>query len=245
VSIGTKAQFFVERLKGPDTTVSLSPQDSRHALRSLRLQPGEEISLADGVGTVGRGRLAGEEDEVAVIRVEEVHRVVRRPPLVSVALASPKGDRLAWAVQKLAEMGVDEVALVETGRSVRTWDGGRADRAAERLRTVAREAAMQSRQPFVTEVSAAVPFLDAFPPRGAAGVLLWAGAQGRLSEALPEEATGVRVFVGPEGGFSQEEIDTARDAGLIEASLGPGILRTETAALVAATLVLARYGRLG
>jgi 16S rRNA (uracil1498-N3)-methyltransferase len=180
-----------------------------------------------------------------VVRVEEVHRAVRRPPLVSIAVAPPKGDRLAWAIQKLAEVGTDEVVLVETGRSVRTWVADRADRAADRLRAVAREAAMQSRQPFVMEVVPAVPLADALPPRGATGVLLWAGAKGRLADVLPEEATGIRLFVGPEGGFSQEEIDSAREAGLAEASLGSSILRTETAALVGATLVLARYGRLG
>jgi 16S rRNA (uracil1498-N3)-methyltransferase len=164
---------------------------------------------------------------------------------VSVALAPPKGDRLSWAVQKLAEIGTDEVVLMETGRSVRTWDDERADRAADRLRAVAREAAMQSRQPFVMEVTPAVPLMDAFPPRGAVGILLWAGAKAGLGKVLPDEAGGVRVFVGPEGGFSQDEIDTAREAGLLEASLGPTILRSETAALVGATLVLARYGRLG
>jgi 16S rRNA (uracil1498-N3)-methyltransferase len=241
----TAPQFFVERLKGPDIAVSLSPQDSRHALRSLRLQPGEEVTVADGAGAVGMGRLSGEEDGLAVIRVEEVHRVVRRPPIVSMALSAPKGDRLSWAVQKLAELGVDEVVPVETGRSVRTWDAGRAERTVGRLRSVAREAAMQSRQPFVMEVALAVPFSHAFPLRGAVGVLLWAGAGARLAEVLPDEATGVRLFVGPEGGFSQDEIGAAREAGLVEASLGPSILRTETAALVGATLVLARYGRLG
>ena len=241
----TAPHFFVDVLKGADTTVSLSPQDSRHALRSLRLQPGEELSLADGAGTVARGRLAAEEDDVAVVRVEEVHRVVRRPPIVSVALAAPKGDRLSWAIQKLAEIGVDEVTLMETGRSVRMWAGDRADRAADRLRAVAREAAMQSRQPFVMEVVPATPLQDAFPPPGITGVLLWAGAKAGLGDALPDEATGIRLFVGPEGGFSEQEIDAARDAGLVEASLGPSILRTETAALVGATLVLARYGRLG
>ncbi|HEV8420689.1 MAG TPA: RsmE family RNA methyltransferase [Actinomycetota bacterium] len=237
--------FFVDLLKGPDTTVSLSLEDSRHALRSLRLQPGEEISLADGTGTVGRGRLVGEGDGLAEIRVEEVRQVVRRPPIVSVALAPPKGDRLSWAVQKLAEIGVDEVVLIETGRTIRTWDQERADRAADRLRAVAREAAMQSRQPFVMEVNPAVPFQDAFPPRGAAGILLWAGAQARLAQVLPDEVSGVRLLVGPEGGFSQEEIDAAREAGMVDASLGSSILRTETAALAGAVLVLARYGRLG
>jgi 16S rRNA (uracil1498-N3)-methyltransferase len=241
----TSPHFFVDILEGPDATVSLSPRDSRHALRSLRLQPGEEVSVADGAGTVGRGRLDGEEDGLALIRVEEVHRVVRRPPIVSVALAPPKGDRLAWAVQKLAEVGADELVLMETGRSVRAWSADRADRAADRLRAVAREAAMQSRQPYVMEVGQSVPLSDALPPRGAAGVLLWAGAKTGLAQALPDEATGVRLFVGPEGGFSQEEIDTAREAGLAEASLGSSILRAETAALVGAVLVLARYGRLG
>jgi 16S rRNA (uracil1498-N3)-methyltransferase len=240
----TAPHFFVEMLKGPDSTVSLAPADSRHALRSLRLQPGEEVSLADGAGTVARGRLVGEEDGLARIRVEEVHRAVRRPPIVSVALAPPKGDRLSWAVQKLAEIGADEVVLMETGRSVRTWDDDRADRAADRLRTVAREAAMQSRQPFVMEVTPAMPFQDAFPP-GGVGIVLWAGAETRLSHILPDDASGVRILVGPEGGFSQEEIDTAREAGVLEASLGPAILRTETAAFVGAALVLARYGRLG
>jgi 16S rRNA (uracil1498-N3)-methyltransferase len=164
---------------------------------------------------------------------------------VSVAVASPKGERLSWAVQKLAELGVDEAVLMETGRSVRTWEGDRAGRAAERLRSVAREAAMQSRQPFVMEVVPATPFVEAFPPRGAVGVLLWAGAGAGLAQVLPEVATGIRLLVGPEGGFSGEEIDTAREAGIAEASLGPSILRTETAALVGAALVLARYGRLG
>ena len=241
----TAPHFFVELLKGPDTTVSLSAQDSRHALRSLRLRPGEEVSLADGAGTVGRGRLSAEEDELAVVRVEEIHRVVRRPPVVSVALAAPTGDRLSWAVQKLAEVGTDEVVLLEAGRSVRTWVEGRADRAAERLRAVAREAAMQSRQPFVMEVTPPVQFQEAYPPSTALGVLLWAGAKAGLDKALPDQATGVRLFVGPEGGFSEQEIDTAKEAGLVEASLGPSILRTETAALVGAALVLARYGRLG
>ena len=241
----TAPHFFVELLKGADTTVSLSPQDSRHALRSLRLQPGEEVSLSDGAGMLGHGRLAHEEDGLAVISVEEVHRVVRRPPIVSVALAPPKSDRLSWAVQKLAEVGADEVVLVETGRAVRTWKDDRAGRAADRLRAVAREAAMQSRQPFVMEVSPAVPLQDAFPPREASGILLWAGAKLGLGQVLPEESSGIRLFVGPEGGFSQEEIDTAMEAGLVDASLGSSILRTETAALVGASLVLARYGRLG
>src|SRR6266542_6366983 len=139
--------FFVEELAEGD--VVLSATDTRHAIRSLRLRPGDEVSLADGRGAVGRGALQGERDGLAVVGVEEVSRVVREGTVVSVALAPPKGDRLSWAIQKLGEMGVDETVLMATARSVREVRPDRSDQSLVRWRTVAREAAMQSRQPFV------------------------------------------------------------------------------------------------
>jgi 16S rRNA (uracil1498-N3)-methyltransferase len=76
-------------------------------------------------------------------------------------------------------------------------------------------------------------------------VVLWEGATAPLAGALPEQAAAIRLLVGPEGGFSAAEVEAARGAGAALVSLGPGVLRTETAAMVGAALVLARYGRLG
>jgi 16S rRNA (uracil1498-N3)-methyltransferase len=171
--------------------------------------------------------------------------VVRRAPLFSVALAPPTGERLAWAVQKLAEVGVDEALLIETERSVRTWRGERVDRAVARMGAVAREAAMQSRRPFLMEVRGGLTLDDVLRAGAAPLVMLWEEATEPIVAALPGDASGVRLIVGPEGGFSSAEAERAREAGAALASLGPAILRTETAAVVGAALVLARYGRLG
>jgi 16S rRNA (uracil1498-N3)-methyltransferase len=238
----TAPLFFVDSLEPGE--IRLSPADGRHALRALRLKPGEPVTVADGAGLVGTGRLADREGDQAVIEVSDVHRVARRGTLVSVSLAPPKGDRLSWAVQKLAELGVDEIVLVPTERSVRAWDGDRAGHALERQRAVAREAAMQSRRPFVAEVAVAGSLDDVLAP-GPSLVLLWEGADAPLHETLPGETPALRLLVGPEGSFTEAELDRAVAAGAVPASLGPGILRTETAAVVGAALVLAWYGRLG
>lgn len=235
--------FFVETLA--PGRVALSEEDSRHALRSLRLHAGDYVSLANGRGTVAEGRLVDEERGRAAVEVGEVRRVARPGPAVSVALAPPKGDRLTWAVQKLAELGVDEALLVRTERSVRAWEQDRAGRAMARLRAVAREAAMQSRRTFLMEVRPPVSLDEALMSADVSAVGLWEGSTDLLSGCLPGDVVGIRVVVGPEGGFSDQEVGEMRRAGVALASLGSGILRTETAAIVGAALVLARYGRLG
>jgi 16S rRNA (uracil1498-N3)-methyltransferase len=157
-------------------------------------------------------------------------------------LAPPKGDRLGWAVQKLAELGVDRVEIVETERTVRAWSPDRASRALDRLRAVAREAAMQSRRPFLIEIERGAATTG---PDGPRTIVLWEEAETRLSEALPASLSPIRLLVGPEGGFTDQEVAGAVAGGAVPASLGPAILRTETAAVVGAALVLARFGRLG
>jgi len=243
--------FFVERLEGngPGHSVVLGRSDSRHALRSLRLRPGEEVTVADGRGLVARGALRGEQDGLAVVEVVDLARFDRPSPPVEVAMAPPKGDRLWWAAQKLGEIGADRLSLLKTERTVRSQRGGSSDRTVERLASIAREAAMQSRRPFVMEIGGTEGLAAPLTALLAAGraVLLHGGADRPLREVLhdhPPQA-GVVLLVGPEGGFSDQEVGQAVAAGAAVAALGPGILRTETAAVVGATLALARYGRLG
>jgi 16S rRNA (uracil1498-N3)-methyltransferase len=235
--------FFVDTVA--PGRVSLSVEDSRHALRSLRLRRGEAVTVADGRGAVALGVLAGELDDLALVEVQDVGRVERKLPGVSVALAPPKGDRLGWAVQKLAELGVDEVDLIQTERSARSWPPDRLAGAVARLRAVAREAAMQARSPFLTDVRGGRSMDDVLAEEKAHPVMLWEAATEPLGALLPEGATQINVLVGPEGGFTEEEADQARRAGAGLASLGSNVLRIETAAIVGAALVLARYGRLG
>ena len=203
------------------------------------------MTVADGRGAVARGVLVGEEGDRALIDVEQVRRVERPLPRLSVALAPPKGDRLGWAVQKLAELGVDEVNLVDAERSMRSWPRDRTSKAVTRLRAVAREAAMQARSPFLTDVRAGGALDEVLAGGNGCVVMLWEGATEPLAPLLPDGVTEIRLLVGPEGGFTEEEAAQARRAGARLSSLGSNILRTETAAVVGAALVLARYGRLG
>ena len=223
----------------------LSPEDTRHALRSLRLRPGDEVTLGDDMGAVARGRVRGEQSGRAIIEVLSVTREEPGVPRLSVLLSPPKGERLAWATQKLGELGASELALLETERSVRKLDRTRMRQRLARLQAIAREAAMQSRQAFVMKVRAGGEVRTETARGDSPLVMLWEEADCRLADALPELPGHVRLLVGPEGGFSREEVAAARSAGGTTASLGRAILRSETAAVVAAALTLARYGRLG
>jgi 16S rRNA (uracil1498-N3)-methyltransferase len=221
--------------------IRLSDEDSRHALRSRRVRPGEEVTVSNGLSWLGRGRLAGEESGRAVVELWDAWPIEPRSPEIEVSVAPPKGDRLTWAVQKLAELGVHRLGLMETERSIRFPSAA----VLARLAVVAREAAMQSAQPTVMDVRKWDGLRDTLTPGVGVGVMLHETATERLRDVLPHDIDRVHLLVGPEGGFSDSEVEQAQDAHVRVASLGPNILRTETAAVVGSALVLARYGRLG
>lgn len=227
--------------------VVLDRDAARHAARSLRLGPGDRITSSDGRGALAVCRIVEADPRRVTAEVEE--RRVREPPApkLTVLLAPPKGDRLAWAIQKLTEVGTDRIVLVEAVRSVRRWSPDRAGRALARLRAVARAAAEQSRAVFLPEIEGPRTWEEALGEAETRGpiVLLWEGAREGLADILPEGPEEVAVVVGPEGGIAEEDAREAERRGALLASLGAQILRTETAALAGASIVLARYGRLG
>ena len=231
----------------PGETVVLDSDDAHHAIRALRLRPGDGFTSSDGRGAVARCRIT--RAERLLVEGEVVDRSVEPSPRpwVSVVLAPPKGERLAWAVQKLTETGADAVVLAEAARSVRRLEGDRGARAVERLRSVAREAAKQSRRRTIPEVAGPLPWAEAVAAAVADGpvVVLWEQAGTGLTSVLPPDPARLALAVGPEGGIPREDARAAEEAGAVTASLGPNVLRTETAAVVGLAVALARYGRLG
>jgi 16S rRNA (uracil1498-N3)-methyltransferase len=186
-------------------------------------------------------------DEVVAL-VEDRDVVPRPTPHISVHISAPKGERLTWAVQKLTEIGADSIVLVEASRSVRRWwSEEQGQNAARRLQKVAREAAKQSRRAYLPGLGGPIPWDTAVEASTTQGLLvvLWERAESGLRSLLPAEAPEpLGLLVGPEGGIPDEDARAAEKRGARLASLGRTILRTETAALVAATLALAAYGRL-
>ncbi len=229
--------FYVDE---PGERVRPSEDDAAHAVRSLRLRPGDEITVADGRGWVGRGTLTPDGD----VQIVESRTLGPPTPRVRVAMAPPASDRAWWAVQKLTELGVDEIALVESTRSTRAL--GRDGHALRRAVAVAREASKQSRRTFLPEVTVSgARGLFVGAPDQETSVVLFEDATEPLSSVLPERLERISAYIGPEGGLAPEDLDAARERGAVLASLGEPNLRTETAAIAAAAIVLSRYGRLG
>lgn len=188
----------------------------------LRLRPGDPLTVSDGAG----GRLACRFGP-ALEPVGEVETVSRPNPQVTVAFAVVKGQRPEWAVQKLTEIGVDRIVPLLSARSVVRWPAGEAGAQVARLRRVAREAAMQSRQLWLPTVDVVTPFAAMAAEPGAA-VAHPGGAPPSLDNPV--------VLIGPEGGWDQAEVT---QEGRVLVGLGPSVLRTETAAVVAGTLLCA------
>jgi len=221
---GSKAHAFVADLATPE----LDADDRHHLERVLRLRPGEEMTVSDGAGAWRSCRFGP--------RLELSGRVIQTDPpqpQLTIALAPTKADRPEWAVQKLTELGVDRIVVFMADRSVVRWDPDRAAGHLERLRRVAREAAMQSRRTYLPGVDGVMGFAEAAAIEGAA-----LAERGGRPPTLDHPV----VLVGPEGGWSGAELD----AGLARVDLGPHVLRAETAALSAgAVLVAIRWGLVG
>jgi len=211
------AHAFVADLEVPE----LADDDRHHLERSLRLRDGEEVTVSDGAGRWRRCRFGRSLEPLGAVEHDE-----RPQPSLTVALALTKGERFDWAVQKLTEVGIDVFIPLTAARSVVRWEGDRAAHHVERLRRIARQAAMQSRRSWLPNVEVLRTFAEVAARPGAA-LAQRTGAPPSLDRPL--------VLVGPEGGWSDAEVSR----GLPEVGLGAHVLRAETAAVAAGTVLSA------
>ena len=237
----TAPHFFAGDVSGEQVVVE--GEDARHAIRVMRLRPGERITVSDGRGNVVEAIASPDRDRL-LARVTARRSEPAARPALRVFQAIPKAGKLDLVVQKLTELGVGSIHLFAAERSVPKWSSAKGNAHAERLGHIARQAAMQSRRAWLPLVAPPVPpaLLDLAAP----AVVLHEAASLRLSDALPSSAPEVvSMVVGPEGGLTEEEVSAFGDRGAEPVTLGAMILRTETAAIAAASLVLGRYGLLG
>jgi 16S rRNA (uracil1498-N3)-methyltransferase len=215
------AQVFVDELDAP----ALTDGDLHHLARVLRLRDGERVVAGDGRG--GWRLCAFSRDHL-----EPLGEVVVDPAprwMVSVWLPAVRGERAEWAVQKLTELGVDEIGLLACERASVRLDAAGADKVLTRWRRVAREAACQSRRTRLPECRG---------PVDVAGVVARGAVQCDLDGELILDAP-TSLAVGPEGGWANDE----RPEPAAAVSLAEAVLRTGTAAVAAAVLLCAaRHG---
>lgn len=245
--------YLVEALAATDGPVVLAGDEGRHAASVRRHRVGETLVLTDGHGAWVAGPVTHIEGRSRLVVDVVTCGVEPTPtPELTVVQALPKSDRADEAVELLTAAGVDRVVPWQAARCVTRWSPDRVDRGLRRWRRTAAEAAKQSRRVRVPQVSrpmdlAAVIEAEiagagaVFVCHEAASLPLVAAA---ATAGLPS-AGRIVVVIGPEGGLTEDEVGTFTAVGAQAVSLGPTVLRTAAAGMVAATLVLAAAGRLG
>lgn len=248
-------RFFIGHSAAPGEMLVFPDAASRQMVRVLRLGAGARVIAVDPEGWELTVEVTLAEARVVEGRVLERRRRQVEPPL-SVALAQglPKADKMDWVVQKCTEVGVAEILPVVTARTVAD-PSGKEEARRERWRRIAREAAEQSGRSAVPEIGPVCDLAGAVARLAEMDLFLvpWEEEQSRGIREVLRAAAGsvggaprtVGFLIGPEGGLTRDEVDLARRHGALAVTLGPRLLRTETAGLVVLSILLYELGDLG
>ncbi len=232
-------QFFVEPGQIQGRRIIITGSDVNHIRNVLRMKPGEEIAVSNG--TDGREYRCGiesfTEDEVICSLRFVKEDGVELPSRIHLFQGLPKADKMELIVQKAVELGAYEVVPVAARRCVARLDEKKAPSRINRWQGIAEAAAKQSRRGIIPQVHPVMNMREAVAYARTMEVKLipyeLAENMGHTKEVLEavKSGTDIAVFIGPEGGFEQEEIELAMAAGIEPVTLGRRILRTETAGL--------------
>jgi 16S rRNA (uracil1498-N3)-methyltransferase len=241
-------RVYVDATLEPGTRVDLEGSAANHVTRVLRLRPTDALILFNGRGGECAASIDKSHSGSVTVMVGEHRALERESPLtLTLAQGVSRGERMDLVVQKATELGMSGLTPLLTERSVVRLDAQQAARKVAHWSGIAIAACEQSGRNRVPEVATPVAFREfTAMARSAAGgvrLLLSPGAALRLDD-IPAPVTGVTVLIGPEGGLTESEEDLARSVGFLPVRLGPRVLRTETAAIAALTLLQRKFGDL-
>ncbi|HXY09789.1 MAG TPA: 16S rRNA (uracil(1498)-N(3))-methyltransferase [Terriglobales bacterium] len=237
----TRRRWIADRVSG--NRAFLTGAHAAHLTRVLRARIGQEFDIAAD-NRIRRGRITSIDSQQVELELGEE---IPSPssPRVRLALAIFKFDRMEWAIEKCAELGASQIVPVIAHRTEPRLASA-AGKRVERWRRIVRQAAEQSRQVQPPEILAPIKLEEAAALPGSTRILLAEGEKEiTLLAALPSASTDsdVVLALGPEGGWTDREVEIFRAAGWLPASLGNAILRAETAAIAATAIVLSRLAR--
>lgn len=252
-------RYFVSPQAIRDQQVRITGDDVKHITRVLRLQPGDEVICADGRGNSYLVRLTNlQPDAVVGDMIRKLDEKVESQVNLTLVQGLPKSDKMDLIVQKGTEMGIQRFVPIETERTIVQYDAKKETKRLERWQRIAKEAAEQSHRLVIPELQEVTSFRAWMEREARAYDLLLiayeAEAEQGMREVLQRYSVdsphrviprSIAVVIGPEGGLTKEEVDFALKKGARAVTLGPRILRTETAGLVAAAIILYHYGQMG
>lgn len=239
-------QFFVNKEQITGHEILITGSDVNHIKNVLRMKTGEEISVSNG-----------EDQKEYRCRIEEIREMdilcklcfvkeenLELPSKVYLFQGLPKADKMEFIIQKAVELGVFEIIPVASRRAVVRLDEKKEKNKLQRWNTIAQAAAKQSKRMVIPKVTGVMDFKTAAAYAGHCKVRLipyeLAGGMERTKEIFEglEPGEDIAVFIGPEGGFDEKEVEFAREQGIEPVTLGKRILRTETAGLTVLSWIM-------
>jgi len=233
--------FLPEKL-AEGRTITITGGQAHHVSDVLRLKPGDNVYILDGRGFRCLAEILETRRTTVMVKAGRPEELFTESPLkLILAQAVLKGDKMDMVVRKATELGCFSLVPVISERC-QVRRSSRSDR----WRKIAESASAQSGRAIIPEVSEPVALKDFLGGYRGTGIICWENEAEGLRKVLGSVKNEmITVLTGPEGGFSAEEVRQAEEAGFVRASLGPRILRAETAAVIAAALVQYELGDIG
>jgi len=241
--------FVFEKLAIGDEIV-IAGEEAHHIIRVLRLGPGHSVSISDGKSVESLGVISDIDirDTKIKIRILDQNKSKETKPFITLLQALPKGEKFDWIIQKSTELGVSKIIPVITQRTIVNILPSKLERRMERWNKIAIEAAKQSLRMDIPQIGELSTFDASLREveKHRLSIIPWEQEKElsirKALKSIDGTVTKVAVFIGPEGGFSPEEVKKAKEMGAVSVSLGPRILRTETAAIAVCSILMYELG---
>ena len=225
-------RFFLSQTPTEDTA-RLEGDEARHLARVMRAKTGDTVELFDGQGTSWTATVqAIQRDHVSLHLDEKQSETISNKPTITLAVALPKGDRQKWLIEKITELGTDSLVPLTTTRSVAEPTAA----AISRLQRGVIESCKQSGRNRLLEITQPQSLHNLLTTSSASLRILACPDGTPMQSILLKPIDNILIAIGPEGGFTDEEIRTANASGFAQMSLCQNILRIETAAIAAAVI---------
>ena len=238
-------QFFVEDAQISNGIVTIENEDVKHIKNVLRLECGEKVRISSNSGENYFGEIDTLADRMVLVRILEEHAAnTELPNKIYLFQGLPKSDKLEFIIQKAVELGACEIIPVAMKNCVVKLDEKKASAKQTRWQEIAKSAAKQSKRSIIPTVRKPLSYREALEAAAALDVRLVPYENERGMAATKEAVEAVRpgqsigIFIGPEGGFAEDEIALAKERGMQLVSLGRRILRTETAGLAMLSILM-------
>ncbi|MGH7766212.1 MAG: 16S rRNA (uracil(1498)-N(3))-methyltransferase [Candidatus Binatia bacterium] len=247
----TVARFFLTKKNIHGESAAITGAELEHMRKVLRLGPGDRVTLFDDEGWEHEGTIRSYGDGMGEVRIVNSYQPQRESPVrITLAQALGKGDKFDWVVEKATELGAAAIAPFLCRRTVPKLDAAGREKKRTRWQRIAVSAAKQSGRTQVPEILGVMDFSDLIrrPWLSDLKIILWENETAHGLARLREESSSVEsliLVIGPEGGFTRDEIAEATGSGFRSVSMGKRILRTETAAAAALSLAQFIWGDLG